>query len=143
MLKLFHFLKPYKITLVAVILLTFLLTLGTLYIPTLTAEIVNNGVVKGDIPYIIKTGAVMLLLSALTGAVTVWSNRLAADLSAELARNIREAVFMKVQSFSITDFNKIGTSKLASANAIGEVLGDEPKPENAEVQDTENKNQAL
>jgi ABC-type multidrug transport system, ATPase and permease components len=125
MLKLFRFLKPYKVTLVAVILLTFLLTLGTLYVPTLTAEIVNNGVMKGNVPYIIKIGAVMLLISALTGAVTVWSNRLAADLSAGLARDIREAVFVKVQSFSINDFNKIGTaSMITRATSDVTLIGD-------------------
>jgi ATP-binding cassette, subfamily B, multidrug efflux pump len=125
MLKLFHFLKPYKVTLVAIILLTFMLTLGTLYIPTLTAGIVNNGVMKGDVPYIIKVGAVMLLISALTGAVTVWSNRLAANLSARLARDIREAVFVKVQSFSITDFDKIGTaSMITRATSDITLIGD-------------------
>lgn len=125
MLKLFRFLRPYKVTLAAVALLTFLLTLGTLYVPTLTAEIVNNGVMKGNVPYIIKIGAVMLLISALTGAVTVWSNRLAADLSAGLARDIREAVFVKVQSFSINDFNKIGTaSMITRATSDVTLIGD-------------------
>jgi len=125
MLKLIHFLKPYKRMLVAVIFLTFLLTLGTLYIPTLTAEIVNNGVMKGNVSYIIKVGAVMLLVSALTGGVTVWNNRLAADLSAELARDIREKVFVKAQSFSINDFNKIGTASMIT-RATGDVtlIGD-------------------
>ncbi|MEN6566897.1 MAG: ABC transporter ATP-binding protein [Veillonellales bacterium] len=125
MLKLFHFLKPYKVTLVTVLLLTFLLTLGILYIPTLTAEIVNNGVMKGNIPYIIKTGAIMLLISALTGAATVWSNHLAAKLSARLARDIREAVFVKVQSFSINDFSKIGTaSMITRATSDITLIGD-------------------
>ena len=125
MLKLFRFLKPYKVSLVVVILLTFLLTLGTLYVPTLTAAIVNNGVMKGNVSYIIKTGVVMLLISALTGAVTVWNNRLAADLSAGLARDIREAVFVKVQSFSITDFNKIGTaSMITRATSDVTLIGD-------------------
>lgn len=125
MLKLFHFLKPYKVTLVAVILLTFLLTLGTLFIPTLTAEIVNKGVMKGDIPYIIKAGVFMLLISALTGAVNVLINRLATNLSAGMARDIREAVFVKVQSFSITDFNKIGTaSMITRATSDVTLIGD-------------------
>lgn len=125
MLKLFRFLKPYKVSLVAVILLTFLLTLGTLFVPTLTAAIVNNGVMKGNVSYIIKTGVVMLLISALTGAVTVWDNRLAANLSAGLARDIREAVFVKVQSFSITDFNKIGTaSMITRATSDVTLIGD-------------------
>lgn len=127
MLKLFRFLKPYKVSLIVVIVLTFLLTLGTLYVPTLTAAIVNNGVMKGNVSYIIKTGVVMLLISALTGGVTVWSNRLAADLSSVLARDIREAVFVKVQAFSISDFNKIGTASMitratSDVNLIGDTL---------------------
>ena len=125
MLKLFRFLRPYKTTLLVVILLTFLLTFGTLYIPTLTAGIVNNGVMKGNVPYIMKTGAVMLLISALTGAVTIWSNQLAANLSAGLARDIREAVFVKVQSFSVNDFNKIGTaSMITRATSDVTLIGD-------------------
>jgi ATP-binding cassette subfamily B multidrug efflux pump len=125
MFKLFHFLKPYKIVLVAVILLTFLLTLGTLYIPTLTAAIVNNGVIKGDISYIVKTGLVMLLVSALTGAVTVLNNWLSTNISAKLARDIREAVFVKAQSFSINDFNKIGTaSMITRATSDVTLIGD-------------------
>ncbi len=125
MLKLLRFLKPYKAALVAVVLLTFLLTLGTLFVPTLTAAIVNDGIMKGNIPYIIKTGAVMLLISALTGAVTVWSNQLAANLSARLSRDIREAVFVKVQSFSMNDFSKIGTaSMITRATSDVTLIGD-------------------
>lgn len=125
MLKLFRFLKPYKTALVAVVLLTSLLTIGTLYIPTLTAEIVNNGVIKGNVSYIMQVGAIMLLASALTGAVTVWCNRLSANLSARLARDIREAVFLKVQSFSINDFNKIGTaSMITRATSDVTLIGD-------------------
>lgn len=123
--KLFRFLKPYKVSLIVVMLLTFLLTLGTLYVPTLTAAIVNNGVMKGNVSYIIRTGVVMLLISALTGAVTVWSNRLAANLSSELARDIREAVFVKVQTFSLSDFNKIGTaSMITRATSDVTLMGD-------------------
>ena len=44
--KLIHFLKPYRVLIVVVLIFTFLQTLGTLYIPTLTANIVNNGVVR-------------------------------------------------------------------------------------------------
>lgn len=125
MLKLTRFLKPYKIALGMIIFLTFLLTLGTLYIPTLTADIVNNGVMKGRVSYITKTGAFMLLVSALTGGVSVWCSKLAADVSAWLARDIREAVFVKVQSLSINDFNKIGTaSMITRATSDITLIGD-------------------
>ena len=61
MLRLLRFLKPYKKEVAAIVFFTFLQTLSILYIPTLTAEIVNNGVTKGDIHYIFKAGLFMLL----------------------------------------------------------------------------------
>ncbi|HEL3034362.1 TPA: ABC transporter ATP-binding protein, partial [Clostridioides difficile] len=64
--KLIHFLKPYRVLIVVVLIFTFLQTLGTLYIPTLTANIVNNGVVKGDIDYIVKTGLMMMIVAGIT-----------------------------------------------------------------------------
>ena len=125
MFKLFHFLKPHKLSLVSMIVLTFLLTLGTLYIPTLTADIVNKGILTGNIPYIIKIGAAMLLVSALTGFVTVLCNRLATNLAARLARDIRESVFIKVQSLSIHEFSKIGTaSMITRATSDVTLIGD-------------------
>ena len=112
MLRLFRFLKPHKKVVIVILLVTFLQTLGTLYIPTLTAEIVNNGVAKGDISYIIKTGVFMLLTVALTAAAAVAGSRLSANLSAGFAKDIREAMFIKAQEFSINDFNKIGTASM-------------------------------
>lgn len=53
MLKLIKFLSPYKGRVTAMLILLFLQVLGTLYIPTLTADIVNNGIVAGDLgPYL-------------------------------------------------------------------------------------------
>ena len=71
MTRLFKFLMPYRKTLILVVVLLFLQTLGTLYIPTLTADIVNNGIVYGDIPYIIRTGGIMLLFAVLTGVFAI------------------------------------------------------------------------
>ena len=56
MLKLIKFLSPYKGQVTAMLILLFLQVLGTLYIPTLTADIVNNGIVAGDLNHIWKTG---------------------------------------------------------------------------------------
>lgn len=125
MIQLFRFLKPYKVPLITLIVLTFTMTVGTLYIPTLTADIVNKGILVGNVPYIIKTGAFMLVVSALTGGVTVWSNRLGADISARLARDIRGAIFTKVQTFSLNDFNKVGTaSMITRATSDVTLIGD-------------------
>lgn len=125
MIQLFRFLKPYKVSLITLIVLTFTMTVGTLYIPTLTADIVNKGILVGNVPYIVKTGAFMLLVSALTGGVTVWSNRLGADISARLARDIRGAIFTKAQTFSLNDFNKVGTaSMITRATSDVTLIGD-------------------
>ena len=71
MAKLLHFLSPYKKRVALMLLLLFGQTLGTLYIPTLTASIVNNGIVAGDLGYVWKTGGFMLLVAFLTVAVSI------------------------------------------------------------------------
>lgn len=56
--KLLYFLRPYKNKLLLMIGLLFIQVMGTLYIPTLTADIVNNGIVTGDLDHVWKTGRV-------------------------------------------------------------------------------------
>lgn len=110
--KLICFLRPYRVLIVIVLIFTFLQTLGTLYIPTLTASIVNNGVVKGDIDYIVKTGLIMLIVAGITALSAVLVCKVSANLSSGFCRDIREAVFIKSQDLSINDFNKIGTASM-------------------------------
>ncbi len=110
--KLIRFLRPYRVLIVIVLIFTFLQTLGTLYIPTLTASIVNNGVVKGDIDYIVKTGLIMLIVAGITALSAVLVCKVSANLSSGFCRDIREAVFIKSQDLSINDFNKIGTASM-------------------------------
>ncbi len=112
MLKLFKFLKPYQISVATVVLFTFIETLGTLYVPTLTADIVNNGVIQGNIPYIIRTGVFMLLVAIFTAGTAVLNAWLSANISSGFARDIRKALFTKAQKFSINDFQKIGTASM-------------------------------
>ncbi|EQF26235.1 ABC transporter family protein [Clostridioides difficile CD160] len=110
--KLIRFLKPYRVLIVTVLMFTFLQTLGTLYIPTLTASIVNNGVVKGDVDYIVKTGLIMLIAAGITALSAVLVCKVSSNLSSGFCRDIREAVFIKSQDLSINDFNKIGTASM-------------------------------
>ena len=116
MTRLFKFLMPYRKTLILVVVLLFLQTLGTLYIPTLTADIVNNGIVYGDIPYIIRTGGIMLLFAVLTGVFAILGTWFSAILSSGTGRDIRNALFRKAQRFSINDFNSIGTASMITRN---------------------------
>ncbi|HWR08529.1 ABC transporter ATP-binding protein [Sporomusa sp.] len=112
MVKLFKFIAPYKKSVVAVLLFLFLQVLGTLYIPTLTASIVNNGIVPGNMDYILNTGVLMVLVAALTGVLAITATYLSTSLSAALERDIRNALFKKSQSFSANDFNQFGTASM-------------------------------
>ena len=59
-----RFLRPYRSALIIVAVLTTMQVIANLYLPFLNADIINNGVVTGDIGYIVQTGAIMLGLSA-------------------------------------------------------------------------------
>src|SRR2546423_15450656 len=63
MIKLMRFMKPYRMMLVLVLVLAFAQSFVNLYLPTLMADIVDNGVVKGDIGYIWRTGGLLFLVT--------------------------------------------------------------------------------
>lgn len=71
MLKLFRFLKPYKFSVVFVLIFLFLQSLAELFLPTLMADIVDAGIVKGDISHILRIGALMLLVAAGSAVSTI------------------------------------------------------------------------
>ncbi len=112
MVKLFEFIAPYKKQFVAVLVFLFLQVLGTLYIPTLTADIVNNGIVPGNMDYILSTGGLMILVAAATGGLAITATYLSTSLAAALERDIRNALFRKSLSFSANDFNYFGTASM-------------------------------
>jgi ATP-binding cassette subfamily B multidrug efflux pump len=60
-----QYLRPYRSPIVLVLVLLFIQAIANLYLPELNADIINNGVVKGDIDYIIRTGGEMLGVTAL------------------------------------------------------------------------------
>lgn len=112
MINLLKFIAPYKKRVIAGLLFLFLQVLGTLYIPTLTAAIVNNGIVPGNMDYILNTGVLMILVAALTGGLSITATYLSTSLAASLERDIRNALFRKAQSFSVTDFQRFGTASM-------------------------------
>ena len=91
-------------------------TAGNLYLPNLNGDIINNGVVTGNLHYIIHTGEWMLLLTLLIGLFSVvgiyWASRVAMGSGAD----IRAAVFGRVQGFSTRDMNIFGTASLITRN---------------------------
>lgn len=112
MLRLLKLVKPSFKTAFAIIILVFLQTMGTLYIPTLMAEIVNNGILQKDMAHIVTVGRRMLLVAALTGIIALMAIYLNSRFAADLDRRIRNSLFQKAQTLSVADFNQIGAASM-------------------------------
>lgn len=112
MLKLFKLILSKRIKVAFMIVLSLLSVLGTLYIPTLTASIVNNGILKGDINYIWKIGGLMAFVAVITSLVSILRTYISSYLASLLGKNVRDSIFRKVQEFSLNDFNEFGTPSL-------------------------------
>ncbi|MEV6420591.1 ABC transporter ATP-binding protein [Streptomyces sp. NPDC051662] len=107
-----HRLRPYTGTLALVVLLQLIQTLSTLYLPTLNADIINNGVLSGDTGHVLSTGGVMLAVTLLqilaAGAAVYFGARVAMGAG----RDLRSAVFSRVQDFSVREMGRFGAASL-------------------------------
>ena len=112
MLKLSKYLKPYRYRITFLLLLLFLQVLGTLYLPTLTAEIVNNGIVKGDIGFVWRTGGIMLGVALLTAGVSILGTFLSITSFSAMGRDLRNDLFRKSQELSVNQFNGFGPASM-------------------------------
>ena len=110
------FLRPYTREVTIVVVLVLIQSIGNLYLPNLNADIINNGVAKGDINYIWRTGAVMLGITLVLGALAIGGVYWASLASQGLGRDLRSAVFGRVQKFSARELNRIGTPSLITRN---------------------------
>lgn len=110
--KLLIYLEPYRPTIGLVVLLLFLQALCQLYLPTLMADIVDIGIAQGDIAFIIRVGAVMLLVALIGAAFTVAGGYYSAKVAMGLGKDLRSAVFTRIEGFSLQEFNRFGTSSL-------------------------------
>ena len=110
------YLRPYTGQVAVVVALLVVQTVGNLYLPNLNADIINNGVVKGNLHYILTTGGVMLAIALVLGVVAIvavyWASRVAMGAGAD----IRGAVFARVQGFSAREINRFGTPSLITRN---------------------------
>lgn len=112
MLKLFRFLKRYRLFVGLVLVFVFLQTLSDLYLPTLMADIVDVGIVKGDNAYIWKIGGWMLAVAAVGGICSVAASYFSSKAAVGFGRIVRGKVFSHVGNFSLQEFDKIGTASL-------------------------------
>ncbi len=111
-----RYLRPYSPQIGLVVGLLIIQSIANLYLPNLNADVINNGVAKGDIHYIWVTGAVMLAITFLLGAVAVTAVYWASMTAMGAGREIREALFHHVQQLSAREMNSFGTASLITRN---------------------------
>nr|WP_202448448.1 ABC transporter ATP-binding protein [Streptomyces sp. SID2999] len=105
-------LRPYKKPIALLVLLQLLQTSATLYLPTLNAHIIDNGVVKGDTGYILTFGALMIGISLVQVVCNIGAVYFGARTASALGRDLRGAVFDRVQSFSSRELGHFGAPSL-------------------------------
>ena len=110
------FLRPYRKWLAWVVVLQFLATLAALYLPSLNADIIDNGVARGDTGYITRAGLVMLAVTLVQIAATVVAVYFGARAAMGFGRDVRAAVFHQVGSFSSREVARFGAPSLITRN---------------------------
>lgn len=113
MLKLFRYMmKPYWSAVLLVLLFTFFQALSELYLPTLMADIVNVGIVKGDTSYIWRVGGFMLAVAAGGMICSIAASFLASKSASGFGKILRGRIFSHVENFTLQEFDKVGTASL-------------------------------
>ena len=110
------YLRPYRRSITILVVLLVAQTVGNLYLPNLNADIINNGVIKGNLRYILNTGFDMIAITVLVGVCAVIAIYYASRVAMGAGAQIREALFTRVQLFSARDMNRFGTASLITRN---------------------------
>ena len=109
-----RFLRPHwKLTLLTVVLLIMDVA-GALFIPTLVAEMLNRGTSGAPFEEILQLGAAMAAVSLVAGACAITGGYACATLSAQVGKDIREAVYAKSLKLSVYDFRQFGTASITT-----------------------------
>jgi len=112
MIRLFRFLRPYRVQLAIVIVLAFAQAFANLYLPTLMANIVDTGIVKGDTNYILRVGGVMLLITIGGTICAIIGSYYGAKVAIGFGRLVRGKLFQRVEEFSLHEFDTVSTASL-------------------------------
>lgn len=124
-----HYIKPLWFPAAIVSLLSLLTVAGTLYIPTLTATIINDGVLKGDLEMITSSSINMLVVALLTVLSAILGVAMSAHISASVGKVLRDDLVKALQCFSLRDFTHFGTGTILMRSSrdvekIQSVLGE-------------------
>lgn len=119
----FRHLKTYSWQIGAVIILTLAGILLELLLPTLMANVVDIGIVKGDISYIVKVGLWMIVAALVAVLITIGVSYFASKTAQGFGRDVRKSLFVQVEDFSLQAFDKIGPASLItrSTNDVKQV----------------------
>ncbi len=111
-----RFLRPYARWLVVVLVLLLVQAMTSLYLPTLNARLIDEGVTQGDLHRVWTIGGWMLLVSAVLAVATVAGVYWSARTAMAVGRDMRAAVFLTVEGFSAREVNAFGTPSLITRN---------------------------
>ncbi len=112
MIKLLFNLKPF--TFVIFLILVFMTgqAMAELALPTLMADVVNNGMMKGDTQYILTYGGYMLIVALVSSVCSIVGSFFSARVALALGKNLRNKVFTRIENYSLHEFDQLGTASL-------------------------------
>ena len=111
-----RFLAPYRVQLIYVVVLLLAQAFANLYLPDLNANIINNGIAKGDTAYILGEGIKMVLVTLLMGVAAVAGVYHGSKTAMAMGRDVRGAVFRTVETFSQSEVDRFGAPSLITRN---------------------------
>src|SRR5260370_35011286 len=106
------YLRPYAGSVTLVVSLLLIQSIANLYLPNLSADIINNGVTKGDLGYIWRIGAIMLALAVVVGILAILAVYFAWRGAMGFGRGVRPAAFARVLQFSAPESNRLWSPPL-------------------------------
>lgn len=109
-----RFLKPHWKLCALTIILLIVDVAGALFIPTLVAEILNSGTSGATFDAIVQTGFQMAVVSVLAGLCAILGGYACAVLSAQVGKDMREAIYAKSLKLSVYDFRQFGTASITT-----------------------------
>ena len=107
-----RYIRPYRRLVAAVMVLQIISTLASLYLPTINAAIIDDGVAKGDTGLISRLGLVMLAVTALQGACSIGAVYFGSRTGMGFGRDVRTAMFRHVTTFSESETARFGAPSL-------------------------------
>jgi len=107
-----NFFKPFIALIIITVTLTFVQVIADLSLPNYMARIINEGITKQDIPFILRMGGIMLIIAFGGISCAISAGFLASRIALGIGKNIRNALFSKVVYFSLSEFDRVGTASL-------------------------------